>query len=796
MPSFNWILLSPSPTVNLVERAKSSLSASLKSSDDDSCDHNSSAECEKPVSTDSLAIGLGVGIPAAVTLIVLGFFLLRNYRKDKKESLEHDPDFDENGEATALPDFPQMEQNPFSQGTHHSMAGLPKPMVNRSNASISVHSSNFKDDPYLDNFVLPYHNQTGSKVSLDEYARNLGTNPGFSTNQRGSAYANPGLNIRTRNSSISNLAGFPQPSTQVSPQKSGLKKAYTGTETTSPTKSFKTAPDGEKYTNLPNDSVVSHSNDYYYSNTDTLNETSASDDSKHPDVGEKYSVNYENESSGEIPLNKPISQKTVDNLNDSTFFDSSHDEFTAAHEDITAEEFAADSDDDETSKSVPVPDVDLGVVSPFADKFTVNQKLGKSREVSPESEFKSNPHGHVDIDTIDEGDGFDFSNNTTSDLEATNDTTPVSRISKENGNNTLALPETTQPRSKSPRISAFNLLKNDSDDEESAAFEDTVEGVPLSAEQDEELKRMKSVYKVYFDPDSSVKYQSKEGVDTSLEDQYRFQHDPDQPLPNHNMDHLRINKDLKTDTSYDKRLTTTSSIYAENNFMTSEDQQYYDQQPPHQQYYQPHPHQQQQQQGSYFPPQQQHQIYHNYNQQPQQPPPVALPPLQTLPSASDIRKSTLQTYTNFHPRSKNQVTSPTGGKQPFVPIENDGVWTSPITSPGTASQPAFNQPPPGAGYVAPLNNSGASPVIPSATQLARSSVVMLNPVTEITKHRKFKPAGSLNMGAPSPTMMQSNGSLPSPNSYSQPHFNSESNHDNDLIPGNRNDVRRMMNTNF
>jgi hypothetical protein len=118
----------------------------------------------------------------------------------------------------------------------------------------------------------------------------------------------------------------------------------------------------------------------------------------------------------------------------------------------------------------------------------------------------------------------------------------------------------------------------------------------------------------------------------------------------------------------------------------------------------------------------------------------SLPPLQSLPPASDFRKSTIQTYTDYQPRSKNNnlsqgATSPPM-KQPFVPIENDNVWTSPVSSPTMNSNSAS--------FGSNSNLSqGKLPSLPSATQLARSSVVMLNPVTEITKQRKFRPAGSL-----------------------------------------------------
>ena len=196
-------------------------------------------------------------------------------------------------------------------------------------------------------------------------------------------------------------------------------------------------------------------------------------------------------------------------------------------------------------------------------------------------------------------------------------------------------------------------------------------------------------------------------------------------------------------------------------------------------------------------------------QQPQRP----LPPLQQLRHPSDLRKSTIQTFTDFKPRHKNQnVTSPPMGKQPFVPIESDGVWTSPISSPAMQSQASFqshqqqqqNHQQSQNGQQDYFSQQNYAPqqqqmhhqqqqqqqqqqqphvkAVPSATQLSRSSVVMLNPVTEITKSRKFKPAGSYPSNA---------------NLHAQFGHGDLNGPENDLLPGNRkSDVRRMMNSNF
>lgn len=93
--------------------------------------------------------------------------------------MEHDPDFDENGEATALPDYPQIksyQENPFDNRN-----SIRYPMDNVSTHQFGQQQHQQKRDPYLDSFVLPYQHQTGSKLSLDDYARNLGDLQGYQT---------------------------------------------------------------------------------------------------------------------------------------------------------------------------------------------------------------------------------------------------------------------------------------------------------------------------------------------------------------------------------------------------------------------------------------------------------------------------------------------------------------------------------------------------------------------------------------------------------------------------------------
>ena len=198
---------------------------------------------------------------------------------------------------------------------------------------------------------------------------------------------------------------------------------------------------------------------------------------------------------------------------------------------------------------------------------------------------------------------------------------------------------------------------------------------------------MKSVYKVYFDKDGeAVKRHPEQGEGEASEVE---------PIQGE-----QINEDLRVDADYAKRYSNTSSVYVD----PEEAYQYQQQQ--QQMYYNHFNQQYQQQYGTPVDPQlyqqfQQQQYYYYQRQQQQlrqqqqqQVPPRPLPPLQQLRNPSDLRKSTIQTFTDFRPRAKNQtVTSPPEGKQPFVPIENDNVWTSPINSPSIQSQSSFTSQP-------------------------------------------------------------------------------------------------------
>ncbi|KAL7663416.1 Uncharacterized protein ABC855_g4147 [[Candida] zeylanoides] len=743
---------------NLVARAKTS----------DACKKSHSSDCEKPVSQNGLTIGLAIGIPALVVVIVLGCLLLRNYRREKKEMMEHDPDFDENGEATALPDLPTAHQqkqydleDPF-----HNRNSMRYPVATYSKSdqpstlSQGSHHPYMKGgDAYVDNIVLPYHHDTGSKHSLDEYARNISEYSAYGATPRASTF----MNSKTRTSSFTNasmLGPYHNSATQlkgtsVSPQKSRNFVELAKDPTQSPTKSSKgtatTTKGGQEFSAVPNESTTSfgqqaqffNAKDSFHHSTSDLESVSDSDNEGSADASgaDQFAINYENESG--LKINDFAPSASVDTSSSHASFDTTRER----PESTTFEESTEVHDDSHTANELS-----------FVQGMHGDDATGTHKNLSP--------FGDSDDHKASNDDKFEFSH------DSSNTDTATTSL-----NAHLEAPIAVDEfETKSPRISDFNLLKNDSDDEDGEERE-------LTVEQEEELQRMKSVYKVYFDREKSIKSNNGKA------DGHAFSADASQPLPAipQNKDFLMINKELKTDTDYDKRQTTTSSIYTEAPLFSQDEQQYVHQQ----------------QMLAQEAPQQYH-----YQQQDQAPPlihqPVELPPLQQLPPASDIRKSTIQTYTDFQPRPKNSsAMSPPINKQPFVPIENDGVWTAPISSPLMGSQGSFNND----------VRSVHSPQLthtPSATQLSRSSVVMLNPVTEITKQRKFRPAGSHaapNGSATSLTnqslrdqqyinmhpQQQQQQQQPLQQYQQQPPHQV---HVNGLIPDGKDDVRRMMNSNF
>ncbi|QPG74135.1 hypothetical protein FOA43_001457 [Brettanomyces nanus] len=186
----------------------------LRRADSDSkCNkkNSSSQYCETGQNTSALVISLAVVIPVVVIGIIVGFFTWKAYRRNKKEALEDDdPDF--NGDNIVLPDIakggdlddtgryrypptatnssiqlPQpAAENPFNDPTNRS----PGSNISHNNNSNTSRTGPFPPSSYyrnasqmslahsfhnpVDSIVIPFAEETGSKRSLEDLSRQLG----------------------------------------------------------------------------------------------------------------------------------------------------------------------------------------------------------------------------------------------------------------------------------------------------------------------------------------------------------------------------------------------------------------------------------------------------------------------------------------------------------------------------------------------------------------------------------------------------------------------------------------------
>lgn len=137
------------------------------SSSDDDCS-GSSSECQKPVSTQGLAIGLGVGIPVLLAACGLAYFHFKNVRKQRREDDELDKEID-----VDMDDYDDT-----NSGLPHVRYSTyaPPAFINGDDAS-SLHksSSDGRENPFHGgNSYAPYlDHDYGSKTSLEEYMKNV-----------------------------------------------------------------------------------------------------------------------------------------------------------------------------------------------------------------------------------------------------------------------------------------------------------------------------------------------------------------------------------------------------------------------------------------------------------------------------------------------------------------------------------------------------------------------------------------------------------------------------------------------
>lgn len=687
----------PMVTPTLEKRASSTTSlraSSLSFSCSGKNAHDS--RCEKPASSNGLEIGLGVGIPVFVILCVLGLFMFKNYWKEKKEAMDHDPDFDENGDATALPDFPAFaKEDPFqTRGLIHALHGVGGyPLAHLQNKSahdlrsVLLPQTGTDEGTPIDGFVLPYQNQLGSKASLHEFARNL-TDMRLYNQRRGSEYL-----------SFTALGA----SGRVSPTKAAAR----GRDYDEKRVESRAIP--LHYAELPNTLKVLLTNEDYYEGKETLDSTrtpglSGSDD--------QFGVQYENELKMAINLTLPSSRRSF-LLSNQLHQPVQHTLPTKLEPESGSDlESVADSEDESLGPAF-VSAASYDLLSPFEDKHEVMK--GAQDPV------------------------LDPANHTLNDTES------LETVNFENA----------KIVENAPRLLQFDMLQNVSDDEAEPSKS-------MTPDQAEELARMKSVYKVYFDRSNLV------ASHKDTEGSARFEADNSQPLPS--LDHLKINSELKGDTAYDKRKTTGLSIYEEGAAAEIVEGNMVH---PYQQF-NLHPEQQSR------PPQISVKASgSNIYVSPEEPRlPADFLPLKLLPHASDIRNSTLETFTLYQPSLK--VSSPSVRLQ-------QGYFDNESSSPRLPLQDSFHTGSsprlPHQGEVPPvIRENTQSNTVPSPAQLSRTSVVMLNPVSEITALRKFRPAGLLPSGMGSPTLGHPADDLAA---------------GDDLIPGNRKSaVRRMMNSNF
>lgn len=524
----------PSPTVDLHARDTSSSSSASLSSSSLSCTGKNADlnRCEKPTSSNALEIGLGVAIPVVVILAILSYFIIRNYRKEKREAMDHDPDFDENGDPTALPDLPAFakESNPFRPAHNQVAANGGYPLMLMQNKSAqdvgSIDKRSLPAESFVDGFVLPYHNQTGSKASLDHFARQLGDHNSFNHHRRVSDYSSSSINIqRTTNHSE-----------RSSPQRSNLNTSSSQLNSLSQHGS----PQRKKTTGVTNDPYDSQNH-----RSDMLANINNSTSDVEAPLTEPFRVNYENEP--ESGHSSPTSGPTKMDVASAKAYSATTEAADLSSEIVSIHDSEYDSEDEHyrmahSSPSKSMQSASAKTLQQLIDGIdAADESHMTTADVSSPFDEKVSNSLHQLTDLSDPEKPHDESYSDTS-LNVTRDSQSDEPLRKK------------EP--KPPRMSAFNMLQNvsDDEDEETAAKKDAPQ---MTEEQEIELARMKSVYKVYFDRTNSVKSVG----DAAAPSEATFHADSSQPLPSLDSQRFKVNSNLTTDTDYDKRKTTTSSIY-------------------------------------------------------------------------------------------------------------------------------------------------------------------------------------------------------------------------------------------
>lgn len=732
MPSFNFLGFEPTPSFPnlafLTPRDDSS------SSSDHCAESPHAADCQKPVSMNLITIVVAIIIPVVCIAIILGVLLFMNYRKDKKESLEHDPDFDETGDATALPDFVPTNRHadPFANKaeSHHpshldstsnpnSNPDNQAPLYKHNNLS-TIDSASVVADPYLDNFVLPYHHETGSRVSLDEYARQLGENLNYSHSS-----------APTPSSSRPQLYVGP-PGSRPSPQKSRLSRQIWSHQGHVPT----------SHSNLSLDSVVNSRTNLNFAAGRLHLAVNLPLLETHP-IG----IRYENESLSRSLLEPaPVSSILRDNPHDSNA--------TTLDEDLIAKLIAQGNTFDNDQEEEEDLDDNRFLfggperLSGFARMSRVSSLVGDSgKSYTRLSSDRPSP------------------------------TDRVSAYAK--------LPADSPVRPLNVERAAVHGAPDDlADTSIDSAADDSMASDPDHAH---DFNRVKSVYKVYFndnDDPADAPPLPKSPLLHSRLDTLRAQQGP----ANRALAATATSAYPESHHEYEKHYPAQWSTAASSGEFHDAQEFPYEphalQPPPQQQsslqqqYPQPSQQQYPQQSQQQYPPQ----------QHPQQQPPLKQPhhtrpqqapqqPLKLLRNASDHRMSSIDTYTDFAPRHKS-VALPV-----LVPAAAGLSWGSPFELGVLASGPQNLVP-------------SASQL--SRKLVAMTDPIGGIPQSKGFKPAGSARVKLPTLPMSGPGLRVSLPTLPSGTvAGTVALFNSARSLQNDLIPGNRkSDVRRMMNTNF
>lgn len=524
----------PTPALVLVKRDTSS-SSSLDSTSTSCSGKNADlSRCEKPASSNNLEIGLGVAISITVVLLVLSFFVIRNYRKEKREALDHDPDFDETGDPTALPDLPTFskELNPFRPGSDHvaGNGGYPLTLLqNKSSHDMDCcETHSIPSDSTVDGFILPYQTQVGSKASLDNFARQLGYLNGFNHNRTMSHYSVASINNQRKNNLSENS----------SPLKSNLNSSLYLNSTSqpgNPQKSKACASTIVPYVTQQNRSVAliidGSSTKVGFSRSEQLavkyeNKTDSNENVSPESTLTKMEIVSGKACSANVEATDLFSEivsihGSEDDLEDGQY---------GVGLDSPTKSFKSDKTIQSTANTMLKAFGGTKVVAQLINDSNMSTADMTAADLSApfdEEYLNSVLHQFTDLD-----DPECLRDESYSDIS-------VNVTQGSHSDRLLSKNEV-----KAPSMSAFNMLQNVSDNEDY----DMAERDSLMIEDQEiQLARLKSVYEVYFDRSNSVKSLADQSGDVS------FQADTTQPLPGLKVSKINVNPQLTIDTSEDKR---------------------------------------------------------------------------------------------------------------------------------------------------------------------------------------------------------------------------------------------------